>query len=72
MVWIIHRSDRCIPARKVLVHVPSETVHKPTGPQPRCFVVGTGVLIDAGNGDFAIVSSLDAQMLARDGQVKFA
>ena len=44
-VWTVHLSDRCIPARKVEVKVPVETVYKgDEAPQPRAFLRGRGVV----------------------------
>lgn len=54
-VWTIHRSNQCIPARAV--RVPVETKFRDSGPQPRAYLMGTGVVVDSGNGLFHIVTS---------------
>jgi hypothetical protein len=56
VVWTIHRSNSCIPARKVAVHVDTETVFDPTGRQPRAYLKGEGVVVDCGDAEFAIVT----------------
>jgi hypothetical protein len=70
-VWTIHRSDRCIPARKVALYVdPIETHFKKDGRQPRAYLSGTGVVVDCGSGDFAIMSPQMAFALMRTGQAE--
>ena len=65
-VWTIHRSDRCIPARRIAVYVNMETTFKEDGPQPRAYLSGEGVVIDCGSGDFAIMTPQLAYALMLD------
>lgn len=44
-VWTVHLSDRCVPAKKVVVNVPLETIYKgDDAPQPRAFLRGRGII----------------------------
>ncbi len=44
-VWTVHRSDRCMQVKKIVVQVPVETVYKGAqAPQPRAFFRGKGVV----------------------------
>ena len=70
-VWTIHRSDRCIPARKVAVYVDHiETVYRASGRQPRAFLEGSGVVVDCGDNDYAITTPMMAYALVKTGQIE--
>ena len=54
LVWTIHLSDRCIPAKEVIMAVPVATVFRPNGPQPRAWFSGYGFVKDLGKGVWGI------------------
>lgn len=43
-IWTVHTSKQCIPAREVKIHVPIETIYRPTARQPRAYMVGDGTI----------------------------
>ena len=44
-VWTVHRSDRCMQVRKIITHVPMESIYKgATARQPRAFFRCRGVV----------------------------
>jgi hypothetical protein len=53
-VWTIHLSDKCIPAKEVLVEVDVKAVYKPEARQPRAWLEGTGYVFQTGNDTYRI------------------
>jgi hypothetical protein len=64
-VWTIHRSDRCIPASRVVVEVPVVAVFRRKSQQPRAWLEGEGIIAPIpGEPDaYAIVTVCDAEKL---------
>lgn len=55
-VWTIHLSDRCIPAKHVVLKVPIQAVFRPEARQPRAWLEGKGVIIPvAGQKDCYVI-----------------
>jgi hypothetical protein len=65
-VWTIHMHGQCIAAKAVVVTVETRTVYKGiTGPQPRAWCEGQGVLVPSGEQEYLIVSPQEAAALRR-------